>query len=178
MWFTWANGLSAVRLASALPCAAAIMASQWQIAAALFIIAVITDLSDGWLARRSGTESALGGLIDHGTDATFVTITLGAFALGDAIPILLPVLIAISFMQYVLDSNALSGRHLRASFLGRWNGIAYYALAGVLIGFALLEIKLIPAPWIAAAGWVLVVSTLVSMLDRAHVLIRTICLCD
>ncbi|MDK1024731.1 MAG: CDP-alcohol phosphatidyltransferase family protein [Gammaproteobacteria bacterium] len=174
MWFTWANGLSAIRLVVTLPCALAIIEAQWDIAAILFAIAVMTDFADGYVARRFGTESALGGLIDHSIDAIFVTVVLGAFALREAVPLILPLLVAASFMQYVLDSNALSGRALRSSFLGRWNGIAYYVLAGVPIGLALVEISLVPATWIRLAGWVLVASTTVSMLDRAQALIRSI----
>lgn len=172
MWLTWANGLSAIRLAAALPCAWAIVEAQWLIAACLFIIAVITDFADGYVARRFDMESALGGLIDHSIDATFVTAALGAFAIRDAVPMILPVLVAASFIQYVLDSNALTGRALRSSFLGRWNGIAYYGLAGIPIGLALLGINLISPDWIMAAGWILVASTVVSMLDRAQALIR------
>jgi len=172
MWFTWANGLSAIRLVVAGPCAWAIVEAQWTIAACLFIVAVATDFADGYVARRFGMESALGGLIDHSIDATFVTVTLGAFALRDGIPIILPLLIAASFIQYVLDSKALSGRALRSSVLGRWNGIAYYGLAGIPIGLAWLEIRLIAPGWIMAASWILVASTAMSMLDRAQALIR------
>jgi phosphatidylglycerophosphate synthase len=172
MWLTWANGLSAIRLIAAGPCAWAIVESQWLMAACLFMIAVITDLADGYVARRFDMESALGGLIDHSIDAIFVTVALGAFALRDALPMILPLLVAISFIQYVLDSNVLTGRALRSSFLGRWNGIAYYGLAGIPIGLALLEINLIAPGWIMAAGWILVASTVVSMLDRAQALIR------
>lgn len=172
MWFTWANGISAIRLVAALPCAWAIIEAQWGIATILFVIAVITDFADGYVARRFDTESALGGLIDHSIDAVFVTVILGAFALREAVPLILPVLVAASFIQYVLDSNALSGRALRSSFLGRWNGIAYYVLAGVPIGLALVEFSFIPAAWIMLVGWILVASTIVSMLDRAQALIR------
>lgn len=172
MWFTWANGISAIRLVAALPCAWAIIEAQWGIAAILFVIAAITDFADGYVARRFDTESALGGLIDHSIDAVFVTVILGAFALRAAVPLILPVLVAASFIQYVLDSNALSGRALRSSFLGRWNGIAYYVLAGVPIGLALVEFSFISAAWIMLVGWILVASTIVSMLDRAQALIR------
>lgn len=172
MWFTWANGISAIRLVAALPCAWAIIEAQWGIAAILFVIAAITDFADGYVARRFDTESALGGLIDHSIDAVFVTVILGAFALREAVPLILPVLVAASFIQYVLDSNALSGRALRSSFLGRWNGIAYYVLAGVPIGLALVEFSFISAAWIMLVGWILVASTIVSMLDRAQALIR------
>ena len=37
-------------------------------------------------------------------------------------------------LQYALDSNALAGRHLRTSILGRYNGVAYYALVATAVG--------------------------------------------
>ena len=43
-------------------------------------------------------------------------------------PLVLPGLVAAAFVQYTLDSRALAGQRLRASALGRWNGIAYFVL--------------------------------------------------
>jgi hypothetical protein len=55
---------------------------------------------------------------------------------------------------------------LRASALGRWNGIAYYVLVAVPIYRDLLGLGWPGRSWIAAAGWGLVATTLVSMADR------------
>lgn len=169
-WFTWANVISALRLVITLPCAYTIVHELWAIAAALFIVAVVTDFFDGIVARRRGEDSPLGGLLDHSIDALFVTTTLAALATIHLVPVLLPPLVMASFLQYVWDSKALSGAPLRASVLGRWNGIAYYALVGIVVVKHALTFDWPPAGWITLLGLLLVASTLTSMADRGYAL--------
>jgi len=171
-WKTWANALSALRLAIALPCAYAIVRAQWSSAGALFVVAVATDVFDGIVARRRNEASTLGGLLDHSIDATFVTVTLAALATIGAAPAPLPALAIGAFAQYVWDSKALSGAPLRASVLGRWNGIGYYALVGTATLKQTLGADWLPDAAVLAAGWLLVVTTLASMTDRALALWR------
>ena len=171
-WFTWANALSALRLVITLPCAYAIVHGLSSIAAPLFIIAVVTDVFDGIVARRRGEVSPLGGLLDHSIDALFVTTTLAALTVIQIVPTMLPPLVMASFVQYVWDSKALSGAPLRASVLGRWNGIGYYVLVGVAVLKDALMIGWPTAEWITLFGWLLVVSTLTSMGDRGYALWR------
>ena len=168
----WANVLSVLRLIVAMPCAFAIWNGAWRAAAVLFVTAVLTDVFDGIVARRRGEVTVFGGLLDHSIDATFVTVTLGALALLGIVPALLPVLAIASFLQYVWDSAALSGAPLRASVLGRWNGIGYFVMVGVVVIARALELTW-PAPaWISIAAWALVVSTGISMCDRGYALWR------
>ena len=86
MWFTWANLLTVVRLASIGPCAYAVVTGRWQWAGGLFVLAVATDLLDGMVARRFNHASALGGLLDHSTDALFVVVLLVALAYQNHVP--------------------------------------------------------------------------------------------
>lgn len=163
---TAANALTAGRLLCAPILALCIADQRWPLAAGLFALAAVSDALDGPLARRYQQASSWGGLFDHATDAVFVTLGLAAFAwLGQITP-LLPVLIAASFAQYALDSGAPKGRALRASWLGRCNGIAYYVLLGFLIGQPALSLPLIPAPVLSLIAWLLVVTSLASMADR------------
>ena len=139
----------------------------WYWSAGLFLLAVASDLLDGSVARRNNQVTAAGGLIDHAADAVFVTVTITALALARDTLLLLPILIVLAFMQYVIDSRAHQGHRLIASRLGRYNGIGYFLLAG---GFLLEQIFQPSQPWrigLAAAYWLLVISTLLSMLDRA-----------
>lgn len=166
VWLTWANGLTALRLALALPCAWSAAQQRWSWAALLLSLAIITDLLDGPLARRLGQTSAFGGLADHATDATFVALLLGALAGGGHVPWLLPVLVAASFLQYTIDSRAHRGRQLRGSWLGRANGIGYFVLAGAVVYRNGLDLSWPTAPVIDAAAWLLVLTSAASMLDR------------
>jgi cardiolipin synthase len=172
-WRTRANALTALRLAAAPACALAIAGGSHGTALVLFALAVATDLADGRVARRYGETSSLGGLFDHATDATFVSLgLLGVWvaappgAAGE-VPLLLPALVAAAFLQYVIDSRAAAGRQLRASFLGRWNGIAYFVLLGIPVVRDGLAIGWPPPSLVQGLGWLLVASTALSMADRA-----------
>lgn len=171
-WLTWANALSILRLAIALPCAWTIVHGAWPVAAVLFAIAAFSDYFDGIVARRLGEASSFGGLLDHTIDALFVTTTLAALAVSARVPMVLPPLAIASFAQYVWDSKALTGAPLRASVLGRWNGIGYYVLTGTAVFREALDADWLPPSAIWFAGWLLVATTLTSMLDRALALWR------
>jgi phosphatidylglycerophosphate synthase len=166
-WLTLANGLTAIRLALVPVCALAIHHDLALGAFASFWLAVATDLADGRVARRQGQASARGAVLDHSTDALFVSTGLTALALGGEVPALLPVLVLAAFVQYALDSRVLAGRELRTSFIGRWNGIAYYVLLGTPIMRDALSLGWPSASLVVLLGWGLVVTTAVSMGDRA-----------
>ena len=164
-WFTWANLVTGLRLALIPATYLSIVFGDWALAAVLFTIVVVTDVLDGRLARKFNQASPLGGLLDHATDATFVAICTAAIAgTGQINPWLAP-LIAITFIQYTLDSKALQGQTLRASKIGRLNGIAYFVLVGTVIGHHVLGFAFLSLP-IQIFAWVLVISSLVSIVDR------------
>lgn len=166
--YTPANGLSAARLLSALPCVYAVAVSNWRVAAAAFFFAVATDMADGPLARRRGEASRVGGLIDHSADALFCIAVLGALAWTGLYPALLPFLIAGAFAQYVADSRVVAGQKLRGSRLGRYNGIAYFVLAGIPITRNAFGWSSPSDALLLGAGWILAASTIMSMVDRAR----------
>lgn len=177
-WLTWANAVSALRLLAAPVSLAAVLNARWQLAAALFAGAVASDLLDGRIARRTGTASPRGMMLDHGADAAYVTLTLWGLAYAEAqtgadiVPGILPLFIALAFLQYVLDSRALGGAPLRASLLGRINGIAYFAFAGIVLLRAVAGSAWPPDAAIYWTGLALVVSTLASMAIRLHALLK------
>ena len=140
--------------------------SAWTIAVAVLWAAIFTDILDGYLARRSNAASPFGGLLDHGSDAVFVTCGIAALTFHGWAPVLLPLIIPVAFIQYMLDSKSLSGQPLRTSSLGRYNGIAYFVFAGFPVMQLALQITLIPFHLFIWIGWGLVVTSLISMIDR------------
>jgi phosphatidylglycerophosphate synthase len=169
-----ANALTAVRLLLVLPMAAALARPDLLapgVVALVLCVAIATDYLDGPIARRTGTASATGQLFDHSTDCLFVTGGLAGAAIAGAVTPILPVLVPFAFGQYVVDSYVWHRqRQLRASFLGRWNGILYFVPIGLVVAARLP----FPADFasllrLAAGvfGYVLVTSTIVSMIDRA-----------
>jgi phosphatidylglycerophosphate synthase len=170
-----ADALTGLRLALALPFAWALRgedlaAALW--AGLILAVAIATDVLDGRLARRAGTVSRYGRAFDHTADVLFVTAGLVALASRGVVPWLLPVLVALAFAQYVVDSYVLHREHdLRMSALGRWNGILYFVplvgdvLVRTVLGFASALLPLI--------AWALVATTLLSMTDRLLALRRS-----
>jgi phosphatidylglycerophosphate synthase len=161
-----ADLLSASRLALALPFGWLVLGGH-ALAAALFALAVASDLLDGPLARRRGAVSPRGRLLDHGADFAFVTAGLVASAWRGAVPLLLPVAIALAFAQYVLDSHFLQREPgLRMSRIGRWNGVLYFVPLG---GVCLVDLG-VPGLETAtrATAWLLVATSALSIADRLH----------
>jgi CDP-diacylglycerol--glycerol-3-phosphate 3-phosphatidyltransferase len=159
-----ANLLSAARLLATLPFAWLVLRGD-PAAAALFALGVITDLVDGPIARRRGSASDLGRLLDHSADFGFVSAGLLAAAWRGAVPLLLPLAIALAFAQYVLDSRFLHREPgLRMSRLGRWNGVLYFVPLG---GVCLSDLG-VPGLELATriSAWALVASTALSIADR------------
>ncbi len=171
-WLTLPNLLSLSRLPLAAIAGLAVLAEAALLAMMAFWLAVATDMADGRIARARGQVSALGGLFDHGSDALFVTTLLAVWSWQGEVPMCLPILVPLAFTQYMLDSRALSGQRLRASTLGRWNGVAYFVLAGVPTVRDGLGLAWPEMPMVRLLGWLLIVTTLVSIVERAWVLLR------
>jgi phosphatidylglycerophosphate synthase len=163
-----AHALTTVRLLLVVPFAVLMARGDahpgfW--AALVITVAIATDLLDGAVARRTGTASRRGGTFDHAADFLFVTGGLMAGAWRGVFPWILPVLVIVAFIQYVVDSYWLH-RHsgLRASQLGRYNGILYFVpLCGdilVRLGLGFLR------PLVPLVAWTLVLSTCISIGQR------------
>ncbi len=163
-----ANALTALRLVLVLPFAFFMARGDSRSAAAsliIWLVGLTTDLLDGPTARRRGTVSTIGRTFDHTTDFLFVTIGIFAGASRGAFPWLLPICITAAFAQYVIDSHWIQPRAgFRASRLGRYNGMLYFAPtcidALIRLGVVILR------PLLTVLAWILIVSTIVSMLQR------------
>ena len=163
-----ANLLTAIRLLLIFPFVFLMTrddASFATIAGIIFVMAIVSDVVDGPVARRQGTVTERGRTADHIADFLLVTCGLMAGATRGAFPWILPILIVVAFVQYVVDSYWLhSQRQLRMSQLGRWNGILYFVPLGgdilIRLGLGFLEPLLLPV------CWALAVSTVLSIGDR------------
>jgi CDP-diacylglycerol--glycerol-3-phosphate 3-phosphatidyltransferase len=171
-WRQPANALTALRLCCVPAIVVTIAAGHAVATAALFGVAVVTDFADGRVARHHGEASARGALFDHTVDAAFVAALLAALAWQGTLTMWLPALALAAFAQYAWDSDALRGQRLRASRIGRSNGIAYYVAGGVPVIRDALGLGLPGDTLVQAFAWLLVATTLVSMLDRAWAFVR------
>jgi phosphatidylglycerophosphate synthase len=128
-----ANLLSAARFALALAWLLA-FAAGYTNAAVLGSIAIagaISDLLDGHVARKMGIAGGVGRWLDSIADIVFIETALTCEAWAGTIPFYIPMLIALSFSQYAIDSVLLSGAPIK-SRLGHLGGIINFALVMVL----------------------------------------------
>jgi CDP-diacylglycerol--glycerol-3-phosphate 3-phosphatidyltransferase len=163
-----ANALTALRLLLVIPFAVLMTRSDQRsavFALIVWVVALATDFADGPIARRHGTVTPLGGAFDHTSDFLFVVSGIFAGASRDAFPWILPVCITAAFLQYAIDSYWLHRQiKFRGSKLGRYNGMLYFvpALLDILIRLGARLLR----PLLTILVWALVVSTLVSMVQR------------
>jgi phosphatidylglycerophosphate synthase len=168
---TWSNALTMLRLLATPFFFCALLGGASGAACALFWFAVLTDIADGRVARARGEATAFGGLLDHATDASFVVLGLSALAVLGVVPVGLPFVVLVAFVQYVLDSKSLKGKILRASSLGRWNGIFYFVPLGIVVTRDALGLGFPSDSLIRLLAAALILSTLISIGDRAWTLL-------
>lgn len=160
-----ASLVSAARLLLALPTGLLILYEHWAGALIIWLLAACSDLLDGYLARRLNLVTALGGLLDHGADAVFVTSCMFALAHHGIISIWLAPLTALAFISYFISSKFAGRGALQASQFGKFNGVAYYVLCGMALlqsaagyshqqpVFILSQILIATTAWMIIAGW-------------------------
>lgn len=163
--FTIPNLLSVTRGLCAPVFALAIYWQSWHIAIALFLYAIVSDLLDGPLARRAQQTSNFGGRLDHSADALFVFCGLTGFAVLGELTWVLALFQMIAFLEYAFFGASL-GSSLRASKLGRINGILYFVIIGYLLFLMKLEINSTAGLSVLLFAWALVITTFVSIALR------------
>ena len=159
-----ANLLSASRLALAIAWIFAFEAG-YSGAAVLGTIAIagaVSDLLDGRVARRMGIVGGVGRWLDSIADIVFVLTALTCEARAGAIPFYIPILIALSFSQYAIDSTLLSGAPIR-SRLGHFGGIINFALVIVL---GLAPPPALPGAIVRALGPLLAIFYIAAIAER------------
>jgi phosphatidylglycerophosphate synthase len=163
-----ANALTALRLCLVIPFTVLMARDDREsalFAGLILAVAIVTDVLDGRVARRTGTAGPAGQAFDHSVDFLLVMGGLLAGATRGAFAWVLALLVAISFAQYVGDSIWLRGRlDLLPSRLGHYNGVLYFVPLGVDIliraGLAL------PAGLVDVIVWALVGSTVLAIAER------------
>jgi phosphatidylglycerophosphate synthase len=167
------NGLSALRF---------VLAAIWvELAShghdgrgAFAIIAIVaagSDFIDGRIARLLGVASGRGRWLDGIADVTFVLAAIFCEAAVGAIPFYIPILIALSFSQYVIDSVLLAQPTAGPvkSRLGHWGGIINYAL---VIALAIAPPPAIPGTIVRDFAPLIALFYLAAISERAWLFYR------
>ena len=160
-----ANLLSASRIALAITWLLAFEAGYRNAAifGSLAIAGAISDLLDGQVARRMKIEGAVGRWLDSLADIIFVLAALSCEAWAGAIQFYIPILIAMSFSQYAIDSMVLSGAPIK-SRLGHFGGVINFAMVIVL---GLAPPPMLPGVIVRALCPLLAIFYLAAMTERA-----------
>lgn len=125
-----ACGLSVLRLAAAPALWLAVSHNLMTWAVGLFLLASVTDLLDGYLARRLVACTVLGAYLDASADLLVVLAALGAFARRGLYPLWSLYLIAFMFAQFVLTSRL--GRPIYDP-LGKYLGAFLFVVVGITL---------------------------------------------
>ncbi|MBL8549679.1 MAG: CDP-diacylglycerol--glycerol-3-phosphate 3-phosphatidyltransferase [Hyphomonadaceae bacterium] len=139
----------------------AFSATLYGFAAALFVLAALTDALDGWLARKLGVVTPFGAALDHSADKVLVAATLVVLSYA-LFP--LPMVIAAAILVVrefavagLREALSASGRALPVSSIGKLKAFAeMVALALWLVIPALPEAsaQLLDLLYAAAQGLV------------------------
>jgi len=137
---TLPNILSLLRL----PLALAFFQGNIPLRIAAIIIAGLTDLLDGFLARRFGQSSRLGTILDPLTDKLFVLTALVVFvfenrlSMPEALTMLSRDFAVVIFGAYLLLKDAFSLYKIEAIWCGKvFTTLQLFALLSLTLGFSL-----------------------------------------
>lgn len=136
----------------------------------LLMLASISDLLDGWLARRSGRTSTLGALLDPIADKTFVLVALLVFVVAGDISI--PAFFIVLSRDFATAAGfVVAWRHPQltpTTFRARWPGKLVTVLQIVVLLALILSARLVPVLVVATA-----VASVVAIADYTLALHRS-----
>lgn len=101
--------------------------------------AALTDLLDGYLARKLGATSKVGPYIDGAADFIFLFGAFTFFTIDGLYPFWLPLLISVSFIQFIVTSIYTKKVY---DPVGRYLGSALYIGIVLTVVFPILPVFL------------------------------------
>lgn len=131
------NALCVLRMLMAPPIAWMIVADHAELALVCFLVAAVSDVVDGWLAKRYGWQSQIGGWLDPLADKLLVLSTATALALHADLPWWLYGLIAVRDLVIVSGAVAYHFRyaplHAEPTILGKLTTLTLVVLLVLLL---------------------------------------------
>lgn len=161
------NLLCVLRILLTVPVGWGIVTGRYELALVLFFVAGITDGADGFLAKRYGWQSRLGGMLDPAADKLLLVTAFVTLWLAGYVPAWL--LVAVVARDLVIVAGAGLYRWLVGPFDAEPSAISKFNSLLQLSFVILILSKLvfgIPAPWIIfGLGWIVLATTMVSGVD-------------
>jgi phosphatidylglycerophosphate synthase len=127
---------------------------SWPAAVVLIALAgleELTDLLDGWVARRMGTASTLGGIFDPLSDSLSRLTIYFSMALAGWVPLAVPLVMTGRdiIVAYTRIANALTGGKTSARLSGKCKAVIQGGGIWVILALAIHG----QASWIGGARW-------------------------
>lgn len=150
---------------------------EWQRFAAIivFLVAAVSDGLDGYVARRYNQRSSLGVVLDPIADkglllSGIITLSISNWSQNDPsygkFPAWFPVLVITRDIVIVVGAAVLHLLIHKVRVKPHWTGKVATVLQMVAIGWVMLQVRLIPLPYIVfAAGVFTLVSGIIYVAD-------------
>lgn len=160
------NTLSSLRVLLVVPITASLahhlpLTTLW-----LFGVAAVTDVFDGWLARRFGWQSELGGMLDPLADKLMLATVFVSLSFLGEVPVWLTA--AVILRDGVIVAGAIAYRlcigrvKARPSVVSKLNTLCQFGFILAVIGQRPFGA---PHAWVVAGGALVLVTVAVSGLD-------------
>lgn len=166
-WRCLPNLLTALRLLLAPWILYGLWIEAYAQAAGWLLIALFSDLLDGYLARRFRWQSELGGLLDPIADKLLMTCCFVGLALSDHVPTWL--LLCVVLRDLVIVGGAVSYRALIGPFAAepRWLGKFSTLVQSIFLLATVLALgwRWPLSPWLDLAVWTVALVAVVSGVD-------------
>jgi cardiolipin synthase len=138
---TPANQLTLLRMGLAPLLVVLVLAREMPWALAVFVVAGLTDLLDGLVARRSGQASPLGAMLDPVADKVLLTACFIALTWGPELIVRIPVWLtvitlsrdAIIIVSVAIINLAYGRRMFYPSLLGKLTTVGQIVTVGVVV---------------------------------------------
>jgi cardiolipin synthase (CMP-forming) len=161
------NIISTIRILLVVPIAVSLADHRLSITIVLFGVAALSDAADGFLAKRYGWQSALGGILDPAADKVLLATVFITLAYLKLIPLWL--MAAAVARDAIIVCGALLYRYwfgpltARPSILSKFNTLCQAAFIMAVVG---REEFSVPPPWmVMLLGALVFVTVVVSGID-------------
>jgi len=161
------NLITGVRLLLVVPIVACLLSGRYGWALTLFVVAGVSDALDGFLAKRFGWTSRLGGLLDPLADKLLLVTCYLALAWQGLVPIWLTALVlgrdAVILGGAVAYHTLIERLDASPSVVSKVNTLSQLLLVvAVLVNHGA---RTLPAGWLDALVYTVIATTLLSGID-------------
>jgi cardiolipin synthase (CMP-forming) len=161
------NVITAIRILLVAPIAVALATHRLEITIALFGVAALSDLADGFLAKRFGWQSELGAVLDPAADKLLMATVFVTLAYLRLVPVWLvaaaivrDIVIVVGALLYRWYLGPLS---VRPSVVSKFNTLCQAAFILAVVG---REEFSVPPQWVAMLlGSLMFVTVMISGID-------------